>query len=112
MLPLIFTIARTTFLESVRQPVYGLLIALCGLFQVINTSSLGYSLGYGDSSEVSGDNKLLLDVGLATILFCGTLLAGFVATAALSREIENKTVLTVVSKPVPRPVVVIGKYIG
>ena len=38
--------------------------------------------------------------------------AAFIATAALSREIERKTVLTVVSKPVPRPAVVIGKYLG
>jgi len=109
---LIYTIARTTFLESVRQPIYFIMIGLCAVFQIINTASLGYSLGYSDTSEVSGDNKMLLDVGLATILFCGTLLAGFIATAALSREIEKKTVLTIVSKPVPRPIVVIGKYVG
>ncbi len=109
---LILTIARITFLESVRQPIYFIMIGLCGIFQLINTSSLGFSLGYTETAEVSGDNKMLLDVGLATVLFCGTLLAGFIATAALSREIEQKTVLTVVSKPVPRPVVVLGKYFG
>ena len=36
----------------------------------------------------------------------------FVATAVLSREIENKTVLTVVSKPIGRTTVIFGKYIG
>ena len=36
----------------------------------------------------------------------------FVATAELSREIENKTVLTVVSKPVGRTTVIMGKYLG
>ena len=69
-------------------------------------------MGYSDSSEVSSDNKLLLDIGLATVFVCGMLLAAFVATAVISREIERKTVLTVVSKPVPRPVVVVGKYLG
>jgi hypothetical protein len=39
-------------------------------------------------------------------------MAAFTATSVLSREIENKTVLTVVSKPVPRPQVVVGKFLG
>jgi hypothetical protein len=112
MLPTALTIARTTFLESVRQPIYFILVMLCALFQTLNTAATGYSLGYTETSEVSGDDKLLLDLGLATVLFCGTLLAGFIATAAVSREIENKTVLTVVSKPVSRSSVVFGKFLG
>jgi ABC-2 type transport system permease protein len=106
------TIARNTFVESVRQPIYFILIAICGLLQVFNTWGTNFSMGMSSSAEVSSDNKLLLDVGLATVFVCGTLLAAFVATAVLSREIENKTVLTVVSKPVARPVVVLGKYLG
>lgn len=106
------TIARVTFLESVRQPIYLILILLCGLMLVLTTASTGYSMGYTETSEVFGDNKLLLDLGLATILFCGTLLSGFIATHAVGREIDNKTVLTVVSKPVPRAAVVLGKYVG
>ena len=39
---------------------------------------------------------VLLDIGLATIFVCGMLLAAFIATAVISREIERKTVLTVV----------------
>jgi ABC-type transport system involved in multi-copper enzyme maturation permease subunit len=109
---LIYTIARTAFLESVRQPVYFILILIAGLMQIFNTAATGYSLGYTESGEVSGDNKLLLDLALASIFLCGTLLAGFIATATISREIENKTVLTVVSKPVPRPAVILGKFLG
>lgn len=106
------TIARVTFLESVRQPIYLILILGCALLMVLTTASTGYSLGYTDTAEVFGDDKLLLDLGMATVLFCGTLLAGFIATHAVGREIENKTVLTVVSKPVPRTAVVLGKYLG
>lgn len=106
------TIARNTFLESVRQPVYFVLVALCGILQVFNTWGTNFAMGYTETGEVSSDNKLLLDVGLATVFVCGMLLAAFIATAVISREIENKTVLTVVSKPVPRPVVVLGKYLG
>src|SRR5690242_17231027 len=106
------TIARNTFVEAVRQPIFFVMIVICGVLQLFNTWSTGFSMGYSDSAEVSGDNKLLLDIGLATVLVCGMLLAAFVATAVVSREIENKTVLTVVSKPIGRPTVVLGKYLG
>jgi hypothetical protein len=108
----LLTIARNTFVESVRQPIYFIIIALCGLCQLFTTWSAGFTMGMSESSEVSGDNKMLLDVGLATIFVCGLLLAAFLATAVLSREIDNKTVLTVVSKPVSRVTVVLGKYVG
>ena len=39
-------------------------------------------------------------------------LAAFVATNVLTREIDNRTVLTVVSKPVSRPIFVLGKFLG
>lgn len=106
------TIARNTFLESIRQPVYMIIILLCGIMLLFTTWGTGFSMGYSSSAEVSGDNKLLLDVGLATVFVCGMLLSAFVSTAAVSREIENKTVLTVVSKPISRTSVILGKYTG
>ncbi len=106
------TIARNTFVESVRQPIFFIVLILAGMLQVFTTWSTAYSMGYTTSAEVSKDNKLLLDIGLATIFVAGMLLAAFVATAVLSREIESKTVLTVVSKPISRAAVVLGKYLG
>lgn len=108
----IFAIARNTFLESVRQPIFFVLLIAGWLLQVFNTLLSGYSMAYSDSAEVSGDDKLLLDIGLATVFVIATLLAAFVATAVLTREIENKTALTVISKPVGRPVFIFGKYLG
>jgi len=112
MLLQILTIARNTFVESIRQPIFFVVVMLSGILQVLNTWNTGFSMGYTDSGEVSGDNKLLLDIGMATVFICGMLLAAFVATSAVSREIERKTVLTVVSKPIARPVVILGKYAG
>jgi ABC-2 type transport system permease protein len=106
------TIARNTFIESVRQPIFFIVLLLAGALQVFTTWSTAYSMSYTDSAEVTKDNKLLFDIGLATILVAGMLLAAFVATAVLSREIESKTVLTVVSKPISRASVVLGKYLG
>ena len=105
-------IARNAFVESIRQPIFLLLVVLSGFLQVFNTWNSGFSMGQGETSEVSGDDKLLFDIGLSTVFVFGMLLAAFIATSVMSREIENKTVLTVVSKPVARSTLVIGKYFG
>lgn len=112
MIGQLLTIARNTFVESIRQPIYFILIILSGIFQILLTWMTAFSMGQTQTSEVSADNKFLLDLGMGNIFVFGTLLAAFIATAVVSREIERKTILTVVSKPTPRPVVIIGKYLG
>lgn len=98
------TIARNAFLESIRQPVFSVLVLVGMLALVLNVSLAAFTL--------DDDNKILVDLGLSTLLICGLLLAASTATTVLSRELENRTVLTVVSKPVPRPAIVVGKYLG
>lgn len=112
MLQQILSIARNALVESLRQPIFLMMVLLSGVLMFFSTWSTGFAMGYDESSEVTGDNKLLLDIGMATIFVMGMLLAAFIATAVLSREIENKTVLTVVSKPVGRPTLLVGKYLG
>jgi ABC-2 type transport system permease protein len=103
----LFTIAQNTFTESIRQPIFVVLILVGALLMVLNPSLAAYSMETG-----GGDNKMLIDLGLSSIFVVSLLLAAFTATGVLSSEVENRTVLTVVSKPVPRPVFVIGKYLG
>lgn len=100
----ILALARNALLESIRQPVHTVLI--CGglLAMLLNVNVAGYTL--------EDDNKLLVDLGLSTLFLTGLLMSAFIATSVLCKEIENKTVLTVVSKPVPRPFVVLGKFLG
>ena len=107
-----FSIARNTFVEAVRQPIFFIMILVGGGLQIVNTLLSAFTMGFTEKTEVFGDDKLLYEMGLATVVVCATLLAAFVATSVLSREIENKTALTVISKPVGRPVFVIGKYLG
>lgn len=108
------TIARNTFVESLRQPVTFLMVMLAAVLILLSTWNTGYSLGYAstESSEVQSDTKLLFDIGLSTVFGLGTILAGFIATSAISKEIENRTILTIVSKPVSRVALVIGKFLG
>lgn len=112
MTPLL-AIARNAFVESLRQPIVLVLVLLCAVLQYFNTAMSAYSMGYRTvAGEVTGDDKLLFDVGMGTVFICGILVAAFIATAIVSREIDNKTVLTVVSKPINRAWVVVGKFAG
>src|SRR5688572_27041318 len=97
-------IVRNTFLESVRQPIMLVVLfaATIALIMCIPLSAF----------TMEDDQRMLIDIGLATVFLCGTLLSAFIATNVLGQEIENRTALTVISKPVSRPVFVIGKYFG
>ncbi|MEZ6165080.1 MAG: ABC transporter permease subunit [Phycisphaerales bacterium] len=106
-------IARNAFKESIRQPVFYIMLLLAGFIQLLNTWIVGFTMGASNvPGEVTGDDKMLLDVSMGGVFLLGILLASFISTAAISREIENKTVLTVVSKPISRTSVILGKFIG
>ena len=103
-MPPIFSIARNAFLEAIRQPIFIVLVLVGLLAMVCNVNLAAFTMGE--------DEKLLVDLGLSTLFLVGLLLAAFTASSVLSKEIENKTVLTVVSKPVTRAAVIIGKFLG
>lgn len=99
-----YAIALNTFVETIRQPIYGVIVLATAILLILNVSLAAFTL--------DDDDKLLLDLGLSTLLMSGLFLSTFSAAGVLSREIENKTVLTVISKPVGRPLFLVGKYVG
>lgn len=106
-------IARNAFKESIRQPVFFIMMLLAAFIQLLNTWIVGFTMGARNvPGEVTGDDKMLLDVSMGGVFLLGIMLAAFISTAAISREIENKTVLTVVSKPIGRTSVILGKFLG
>jgi ABC-2 type transport system permease protein len=100
----IFAIARNTFYESLRQPVTLVVVVAAALLLVMSNPLAAFTMGE--------DQRMLIDIGLATIFLAGAVLASFLATNVLGREIANRTALTVISKPVSRPVFMLGKYFG
>ncbi len=100
----LWAIIRNCYTETIRQPLYGVLLLVAIGFLVFNVSIAAYTF--------DDDNKMLKDISLSTLLLTGLFLAAFSAAGVLSREIENKTVLTVVSKPVGRPLFLLGKFVG
>jgi len=61
---------------------------------------------------MSDDNKLLRELGLSTLFLTSLFIAIFSASGAVAQELENKTITTVLSKPVQRPIFIIAKFFG
>jgi ABC-type transport system involved in multi-copper enzyme maturation permease subunit len=97
-------IARATTKEAIRQPLFPLLMALALIVLVTNTFTPFFSFGE--------DYRMLIDCGLATILICGLLLAVWTSSTSIADEIEGKTAMTLLSKPINRRQFVLGKFVG
>ena len=100
----LFTITKNTFTETLRQPVYTIIIIAALLLFFISPSLAVYTM--------SDDNKFLREIGLSTLFLSSLFIAIFSASGAVAKEIENKTITTVLSKPVQRPIFIIAKFLG
>ncbi|HMN97654.1 MAG TPA: ABC transporter permease [Phycisphaerales bacterium] len=100
----LLAIARNTFSESIRQPIVLVLLVIATLLIVLSIPFSAFTM--------QDDQRMFLDIGLSTVFIMGTLLAAFLATNVVNREIENGTALTVISKPVGRVPFLLGKYLG
>jgi ABC-type transport system involved in multi-copper enzyme maturation permease subunit len=97
-------IARATTKEAVRQPIFLLCMSLSIVILLVNFVVPFFTLGE--------DVKMLKDCGLATILITGLLISVWTASTSVAEEIEGKTAMTLLSKPINRRQFVLGKYIG
>ena len=104
MLRQVHTLGCNTFTEALRQPVYAVIVGTGISLLMLNPALSAYTFGE--------DDKMLLDLGLSTLFLAGIFLCAFTAAGVVTREIENRTALTILSKPVSRPAFLIGKYLG
>jgi len=58
------------------------------------------------------DLKIIKDLGLATIELAGVLMTVFIGVGLVAREIERRSIYSLLAKPLPRWEFVVGKYIG
>ncbi len=100
----IFHIAQNTFREAVRDRVlYNLII-----FALLMISS---SLLMGQIT-IGAQRQLLINLGLTAISIFGVLIAIFIGIQLVSKEIEKRTVYTVLTHPVQRWEFIFGKFAG
>ena len=100
----LFTIAQNTLTETLRQPIYAIIIAAAILLFILSPALTMYTM--------SDDDKLLREIGLSTLFLTSLFVAIFSASGAVAEELENKTITTVLSKPVQRPVFIVAKFLG
>jgi len=100
----LLAIARNTFVETLRQPVYAVIIGAALLLFLLSPSLSMYTM--------DDDNKLLREIGLSTLFLTSLFVAIFSASGAVAVELENKTILTLLSKPVQRPIFILAKFLG
>jgi len=100
----ILSIALNTFRENLREKLLYNLLFFALL--MIGSSILLSRITLGDY------HRLILDLGLASINLFGVLIAIFVGIGLVSKEVDRKTIYTIVSKPIPRYEFLLGKYCG
>lgn len=100
----VLSIALNTFRENLREKLlYNLLIFA---LLMIGSSVLLTRLTVGEW------DRLIIDLGLSSMNIFGVLIAIFVGISLVNKEIEKRTIYTIVSKPVPRYEFLLGKYLG
>ena len=100
----VLTIGLNAYRESIRRKT---LIAFL-LFAMLLIGSSTFLTVLSPGEEV----KMVKDVCLSSISFFGMLIAVFAAGALLPAEMENRTIYTILAKPMKRFTYLTGKYIG
>ena len=97
-------VAVNVFKESVRDRVPYSLV----LFAVLLIAS-SYLLGQLTAGQ---DVKIIKDLGLAATAVFGLFIAIFIGIGLVSKEVERRSVYSLLAKPISRPQFIVGKYAG
>jgi len=104
MIRRVAVIALNTFKENVRDKIlYNLVIfglLLTGSAMLLSTLSIGEQA------------RIITDIGLASINVFGILIAIFLGISLVNKELDRRTIYTIITKPVRRFEFVLGKYFG
>ena len=113
-------IARLTFREAVRRRIVltALILGACflvlysiGIHLVVGQISKAAPQALNSAAQSEGLNFLLM-AGLYTISFLSIAMAALISADTLAGEINSGTIQTVVTKPVRRADIVLGKWLG
>ncbi len=97
-------IALNTFKETIRDRILYLLVFFAVIF--ITFARLLALLTVGDRV------KIIKDIGLSSLSLFGALMAIVIGTGLVYKEIDKKTIYTLLSKPIHRHQFILGKFFG
>jgi ABC-type transport system involved in multi-copper enzyme maturation permease subunit len=102
--PRVSVIATATAKETMSQPIFVLMTAV-GAVALVSYVFIPYNT-FGE------DVKMLKTSGMTTIKVLAIILGLWTASTSVADEIEGRTALTVLSKPVGRRQFILGKFLG
>lgn len=97
-------IAVNVFKESVRDKVLYNLV-----FFAILLIAASYLIGQLTAGQ---DIKIIKDLGLAATSIFGLFIAVFIGIGLVSKEVERRSIYSVLTKPIRRGEFIVGKYLG
>ena len=97
-------IALNVFRESVRDKVLYNLV-----FFAVVLMGASYLIGQLTAGQ---DVKIIKDLGLAATSVFGLFIAVFIGIGLVSKEVEKRSIYSLLSKPIERHHIVVGKYLG
>lgn len=100
----IWVLAVNVFREVIRDRT----LYVIGLFAILQAISRRLLVEVAATTE----NKIYMDFGLASIAILSVIVTVFVGTGLINKEIEKRTVLTLIPKPITRTEFIIGKHLG
>ncbi|MBI3988525.1 MAG: ABC transporter permease subunit [candidate division NC10 bacterium] len=100
----VMAIALNAFKEAVRDRILYTILAFA-LGMILSSVILA-------TLSVGGEIKIIKDLGLASISLFGTLIAIFIGVGLVYKEIERRTIYTIIAKPIHRYEFILGKYLG
>lgn len=98
-------IAGMTFLEAVRQKFFSSLLLIS--LALVGSSSFFQQFDFG-----AGELKFIADFGFGALFFFGSILSIAATTQLFFSEMENRTALTLMAKPVYKLEFLAGKFLG
>jgi Cu-processing system permease protein len=100
----LLVVAHNTFRETVRDKILYNLVFFALL--LIGTSVLLGTLTIGEQA------RIINDIGLAAINLVAVIIAVFVGIGLVTKEIDRRTIYTILARPITRTQFVLGKYCG
>ncbi len=90
--------------EGLRQPAFFILFLAAAGMTALSPRFAAFHL--------NESAKMVVDLGLSTTMTFSTLLALLTASATVTDEIEGRTALTMLAKPLRREEFILGKFLG
>lgn len=100
----IYVMATNVFREVIRDRIL-YIIGFYALLMVVVMQLL-------PQIAATTEDKIFLDFGLAAMSILGLIVAVFVGTGLVSKEIEKRTVLVLIAKPISRAEFIVAKHLG